>query len=50
MGKITEDVGSFIDNYSGVISGNKTKIEKLLDDYKKKIADGIMNESGAIEV
>ena len=46
---MVEDVGSFIETYSGVVGSNKTKIEKLVQDYKKKIADGnLMNEPAAL--
>ena len=47
---MTDDVGSFIDTYTGVIGSNKTTIEKLLEEYKKKIADGVMNEPPPIEM
>ena len=41
---MVEDVSTFIEDYTGVVSSNKTKIEKLVEDYKKKIADGnLMN-------
>lgn len=48
MGKMSEDVTVFIDNYSTVVSLNNSKILKITEDFKKKVAD--MNEPAPLEI
>jgi hypothetical protein len=47
MGKISEDVSAFIDNYAGILSTNNTKMLKITESFKKKTADGVMNPEPA---
>lgn len=47
MSKVSEDVSAFIDNYTGILSTNNPKILKITEQFKKKIADGVMNPEPA---
>ena len=51
MGKMGENVNMFIVNYAGVVSTNNSKILKITEEFKKKIADGVVNpEPAPLEV
>ena len=47
MGKMGDDVTAFIDNYATIVSNNNTKLQKITEDFKKRIADGPMNPEPA---
>ena len=50
MGKMGDDVGAFLQNYSGVVSANTSKVTKLTEDFKLRVAaEGQMNEPAPLE-
>ena len=50
MSKMTEDVGGFIDNYTGVLQSNTVKVAKITEDFKKRKVDGPMNEPAPLPI
>ena len=50
MGKMGDDVGAFLQNYSGVVGANTSKVTKITEDFKLRVAaEGQMNEPAPLE-